>query len=449
MSDHQTRARDLAAASLAAAAGAGAEAAEAVASAGSSALTRFAGNRIHQNVAETDAQVSMRAVVGDRSGVASTNRTDTESLMACARAAVAAATASPPDPDFPGLPAPRPVAAARPVPSATRDFDATARAQAVSRIVAHSSAHGLTAAGGIKVVDQAVAITNTLGVDVAADMVGLRATVLSMGDESGSGWASFVSADAAGLDADALGEQAASLALRTRDAGELAPGAYAVVLAPEAVADIIEFMGWLAFGAKSVEEGRSALSGRLGEKIAALSVSIADDAFEPLGMGLPFDFEGQPKSRVPLIEAGLAAGFVTDSYWAARTGRENTGHALPAPNGYGPLPINMVMAAGDSSLDELVAGVERGVYVTRFHYVNVEDPVPVTLTGMTRDGTFMIENGRITRPLRNLRFTQSAVEALDNVRGITAQRSLIGSESNPVLVPGLLIDSFRFTGQTE
>ncbi len=452
MSDHATTARELTARALEAAREAGADAAEAVVSTGSSALTRFAGNRIHQNVVEENTGVSVRAVVGMQTGVASTNRTDPDSLRACCRAAVEAAIASPTDPDFPGLPGPRPVAPARPACGATRDFDETARARAVARVVGHSLSCGLTAAGGIKVVDQAVAVANSLGVDVVGELVSLRATVLSMGDADdagGSGWASFVSPDAAALDADAIGEQAASLALRTRDAAKLAPGAYTVVLAPEAVADIVEFLGWLAFGAKPFAEERSALSGRIGELIANPSVSVVDDAFDASGMGLPFDFEGQPKARVPLIENGIARGVVTDSYWAARTGRENTGHALPAPNGYGPLPLNMVMAGGDATLDELIRRVERGVYVTRFHYVNVEDPIPVTLTGMTRDGTFLIENGRLGRPLRNLRFTQSAIEALAGVRGVTADRSLISSESTPVLVPGLLIEDFHFTGQTE
>lgn len=449
MSAHLAAARELAARALQAASDAGADSAEAIAVTGSSELTRFAGNRIHQNVAEKNTTLSVRAVVGTQTGVASTNRTDAERLRECCRAAVEAAIASPADPDFPGLPGPRPIAPGRPVVGATRDFDHAARAEAVSRVVGHSVFRALTAAGGIKLVDQAVAVANSLGVEAAGELVGVRATVLSMGDAGGSGWGSFVSPDATALDADAIGEQAASLALRTRDASELAPGAYTVVLAPEAVAGLVEFLGWMTFGAKPFAEERSALSGRIGDLIVSPSVSISDDAFEPAGMGLPFDFEGQPKTRVPLIENGIARGVVTDSYWAARTGRANTGHALAAPNGYGPLPLSMVMEGGDATLDGLVSGVEHGVYVTRFHYVNVEDPIPMTLTGMTRDGTFLIENGRLTRPLRNLRFTQSVITALESVRGVTAERTLIGSEDNPSLLPGLLIDSFRFTGQTE
>lgn len=441
-------ARDLAHRAIELARAAGAEQAEALASAGSSALTRFANNHIHQNVAEENASLSVRAVVGNKVGVAGTNRTDDESIARCCDAAVASARSAPGDPDFPGLPAPGEVVAVDRARAATRVFDAEKRALAARSIIDQSTSRDLTAAGSVKVSDEAIAIANSLGIDVAQAVTGLGATVLSMSDAGGSGWASFTSPDASELAAAALGDEAATLAERSENARDLAPGDYAVVLGPEAVADILGFLGWLAFGAKPVTEGRSFLSGHIGETLMSPLVSIADDALAPGAMGLTFDFEGRPKRRVQLIDAGVATGFVTDSYWAARTGRENTGHALPAPNSYGPMPLNLEMAPGTATIDELVASVERGVYVTRFHYVNVEDPVPATLTGMTRDGTFMIEKGHLTHPLKNLRFTQSAVEALLRVQGVTAERRFVGEDMNPVLVPGLLIEKFRFTGQT-
>ena len=450
MSANVEQALRLAEEALAAAVAAGAQEAEVVVSAGSASLTRFAANRIHQNVSESDAQVSIRAVLGKRSGVAATNRLDPESLRRCAQAAVAAASSSQPDESFPGLPQPTAGAtpAGGPASEATLRFDETARATAAATIIGHSSAQGLKAAGGIAVTDQAVAIANTHGVRAAAPMAATRATVLSMEDSGGSGWASFFSADAGGLDADALGEQAASLAVRTKNAGTLDPGTYTVVLAPEAVADIVAFMGWMTFGAKPFTEKRSALSDKLGESVIDGAISIFDDFAAQGGIGLPFDFEGQPRTPVTLIKRGIAEGVVTDSMWAAKLGMPNTGHALPAPNGYGPMPLNLVMDAGDATIDDLVSRVDRGVYVTRFHYVNVEDPVPLTLTGMTRDGTFMIEGGRLTKPLRNLRFTQSAIQALSHVGGITATRELIGSDGHATLVPGLLLERFAFTGQT-
>jgi predicted Zn-dependent protease len=177
-------------------------------------------------------------------------------------------------------------------------------------------------------------------------------------------------------------------------------------------------------------------------------VTIVDDALAPHAMGLTFDYEGVPKQHTMLIEDGVGIRPVTDSYWAARTGWTNSGHALPAPNQFGPMPLNLEMLPGTSTLEQLIGQVDRGVYVTRFHYVNVEDPVPVLLTGMTRDGTFLIENGELTRPLKNLRFTQSAVEALLECEGVSAERRFIGTEEGASLVPGVLCNAFSFTGQT-
>ena len=425
-----------------------ADAAEVVVTAESSALTRFANNRINQNVAEENAQVTIRAVLGKRIGVATTNRLDDESLLAAAEAAVRAAAISPEDPSFPGLPGPAPVVGMSRAAEATRAFDAEARAVAVGAIVAQSASRGLTAAGKVRVDDRTVAVANSLGVDACQPLTVAQATVLSMGPNSGSGWASFLNADSSLLAAEALGNQAADLAQRSANPDSLEAGDYTVVLAPEAVADILDFLAYTGISAKAFSEGRSFLSDKLGTTIASELVSIADDAVAPHAMGIVFDYEGQPRQRVQIVDRGVAVEPVTDSYWAAKLGRRNTGHALPAPNPHGPMPSDLEMAGGGATIDELIGSVARGVYVTRFHYVNVEDPIAVTLTGMTRDGTFLIENGRLTRPLKNLRFTQSAIAALAHCEGVTRERRYIGTEEGTVLAPGLLISRFAFTGQT-
>jgi PmbA protein len=210
---------------------------------------------------------------------------------------------------------------------------------------------------------------------------------------------------------------------------------------------MVRMLAWYGCSAKAVDEGRSFMSGHLGERLMSEAITLVDDAAAEDALGLTFDYEGMPKRRVLLVEGGVAATPVTDSYWAARTARPNTGHALPAPNAHGPLPLDLALEPGTAAADEMIASVERGVFVTRFHYVNIEDPVRAVLTGMTRDGTFMIENGRLGRPLRNLRFTQSAVEALSAVGAVGADRVLVGGDGG-TLVPHLLIDSFAFTGQT-
>ena len=426
---------------------AGATQAEALTLSGESSLTRFANDRIHQNVASADSKVSVRAVLGKRVGVASTNRIEPEPLRECCRAAVEAARHAPEDPDFPGLPAPEPVAAAQRVAEATRDSTPESRALQVAAIIQPSVSHGLTAAGSLARGLEVLAIANSLGVDAAMAYTTSRATVLSMGPDEGSGWASFSDRDLAALDPASLGETAASLALRSAGPVDLAPGDYTVVLAPEAVADIVQFLGWFGCSAKAVEEGRSFMTGKEGQQVVSELITIVDDAQADAALGPTFDYEGMPSRRTPLIVSGTAIGPVTDSYWAAKTGRPNTGHALPAPNGDGPLPLHLAMEAGDSDPDAMIASVKRGVYVTRFHYTNIEDPVRAVLTGMTRDGTFLIEDGALARPVKNLRFTCGAIDALGTTLAVSEARQLVGEEGG-TLAPYLLLERFTFTGQT-
>lgn len=427
---------------------AGADEAEAIVSAEASGLTRFAGNRIHQNVAEDDAGVSVRAVVGKQQGVASTNRLDDEALGRAAEAAVRAARVSPEDPAFPGLPEPGAVVLMPRASNATLHFGPEARGDAAHLIIEQSASRGLVAAGTVRSAVHVTAIASSRGIAVAQTVTGCGATVLSSGTDGGSGWASFLHQDADMLDPISLGDDAATLAARSANPGDLEAGTYTVVLSPEAVATLVEMLGYAAFSARSVAEGRSFMSNAEGKRVMDERITIVDDALSAEAMGLTFDYEGFPKRRVTLVDAGRVGEAVYDSYWAAKAGHRNTGHALPAMNTFGPYPLNLEMAEGTSSLDELIAGVEHGVYVTRFHYVNIEDPVPVLLTGMTRDGTFLIENGRLTRALKNQRFTQSIVEAFATCGGVTRERRFVGTEEGAVLVPGLLLREFAFTGQT-
>ncbi|TDB37729.1 MAG: TldD/PmbA family protein [Actinobacteria bacterium] len=426
-----------------------ADEAEAVVMANDAALTRFANNRIHQNVAEENTTVSVRAVLGTRTGVASTNRLDDDALAACCEAAVAAARVAPEDPAFPGLPAPAPIERIERVCASTQAFDAEARAHAAASIIEQSKVRGLSAAGTVARVDYAVGIANSRGIDAAMAVTDVKATVLSTGTDGGSGWASWLGCDASRFAPEALGDEAATLAQRSEVPGSLDPGAYAVVLAPEAVSDVLDFLGYLGFGAQAVDEKSSFIAGHEGERLLSELITLTDNALSAETVGLTFDFEGCPKRRTPLVEAGVVRGPVTDSYWAAKLGVPNSGHALPAPNPYGPLPMNLELAAGETRVDEMIASVERGLYITRFHYVNVEDPVRAVLTGMTRDGTFLIEGGRLTQPVKNVRFTQSAVDALANVEAVGDRRVLVGPEEGGAnLTPTLLIGSWQVTGQT-
>jgi predicted Zn-dependent protease len=208
----------------------------------------------------------------------------------------------------------------------------------------------------------------------------------------------------------------------------------------------------LGMGSLAMQEGRSFMSGRMGEKITGSNITIWDDGFDPRGVVFPFDYEGVPKQKVMLIEEGVARGVVYDSATAQlEPGRASTGHGLPAPNTMGPIPINLLMKPGSATKEEMIASTEKGIWVTRFHYVNPVHPVKAILTGMTRDGTFLIENGKITRPLKNLRFTQSILEAFANAEMMSKDLKMImmGFGNFATCAPAAKINGFTFTGATE
>ncbi len=269
-----------------------------------------------------------------------------------------------------------------------------------------------------------------------------------MGADS-SGYAERTGVDATKVDVGAAGREAIEKTLRSRNPVHLDPGDYTTVLEPYAVGTMIDYLSFIGLGALSVQEGRSFMNGRFGEQIVGENVTLWDDGLDPAGVPVPFDFEGVPKQRVVFFERGIAKGIVYDSFTAGREGRQSTGHALPAPNSYGPVPLNLFLAPGDADRAALLRGIERGLWVTRFHYVNVVHPTKAILTGMTRDGTFLIENGEISRPVHNLRFTQSVLEALCQVEAIGRDPMMLQDEVGGTRVPALRIGCFSFTSATE
>jgi predicted Zn-dependent protease len=271
-----------------------------------------------------------------------------------------------------------------------------------------------------------------------------------MGD-TGSGWASAVDTDVSAIQPAAIGGQAVEIASRAQNPGDLPPGQYPVVLAPDAAADLLNFFGMAAFNGLAVQEGRSFVASRLGQQVMAPAVSIWDDGLDATGLPHPFDAEGVSRQRVSLIEAGVVKGAVWDRRTAAKAGagRVSTGHALPPPSNIGALPVNLFMAPGKASTADLLAGIERGVWVTRFWYTRVVHPMEVIVTGMTRDGTFLIEDGVVTRPVRNLRFTQSYLAALADVAAISAETKLIEDSWGVMRAPAIRVNAFNFTGATK
>lgn len=425
-----------------------AEQTEVVLMSGETELTRFANSRIHQNVSERNVQVRVRAVSGKKVGVASINDLSNAALRQVTENALQIALLQPENPDFHSLPAPKPLPQVDAFVQATADCTPQQRAEAVSTICKLCRGNGLVASGAFTTSASEIAVSNSLGVFAYAPNTYADLTTVIMSDDS-SGYSSMTSLDVREINAEQIAHEAIDKALRSRNPQAVEPGEYAVILEEYAVDEMISYLAFLGFSALAVQEGRSFMANKFGQPITGDNISIWDDGLDKSGLPMPFDFEGMPKQRVDLIAHGVANAVVYDSYTANKEGKESTGHALPAPNPYGPFPGNLFMAAGQASKEQMLASIERGLWVTRFHYVNPVHPLKTVLTGMTRDGTFLIEKGEITRGVKNLRFTQSVLEALSAVQMIGAQTKLHGGFFGGIRVPALCIGRFAFTGVTK
>lgn len=425
---------------------------EAVLGGGRSELTRFANNEITQNVSERRYVLSVRVARGKRTGRATGNDLSAAGIERLVRRADEAARRSPEIDDLLPLPNPQTYTPVDALDPATASLGPDARAEAVTRAIARCREAGLTGAGiyesGVGSIGEygmlaPLAIANTNGLFAHHEGTNARFTLSAM-DGSASGWASGESHRSADLDPDAIAARAAAKAARSRDPQRWEPGAYTVVLEPAAVADLLTDTSWLSFGALPVQEGRSFLSGKLGQPVVGENITLRDDPYHPLHRGLPFDAEGMPTRAVTIVERGVAQSPVYDRQTAAREGKESTGHGLPYPNPFGPMTGHLVLEGGTGSVDDLVAGVDRGLLVTRVWYTNVVDPMTATLTGMTRDGLFAIERGRVVGPVLNFRFNQSVVRMLNEVEAMSTVERVGG-----VVCPGLRIRSFRMSSVTE
>jgi predicted Zn-dependent protease len=433
---------------LALAEAAGATEAEVLALGEDSALTRFANSEIHQNVAEQNVQLNLRFVDGRRVGVASSNRTDDEGLRALAERAAAVARNSAELEGWAGLPDRTSIAPVDEAYStATANASPELRAEQARAVIAAADEAGVVAYGSFSTGAESIAVANSKGIRAVQVRTTSQLITVSMEADGGSGYAEAAAVDASTIDGGALGREASAKAKASAHAVAVEPGDYPVVLEEYAVVDILDMLGYLGFSALAVEEGRS--FAEPGRRIGSEGVSIWDDGRDPAGLPMAFDYEGVAKERVSLVEDGVCRDVVYDAQTAARAGRRSTGHGLPAPNPYGPFPLNMFMAAGSASRDELLGGLDRGLLVTRFHYTNPVHPKLAIITGMTRDGTFLVEDGRIVAPVRNLRYTQSYLGALAGVEAIGSERKTLRGFLGGSVVPAVRISAWTFTGATE
>ncbi len=424
-----------------------AEQTEALIEARRESLTRFANNEIHQNVTSTNHTLTLRVRVGRRTGSASTNRLDSSGLRQVADRALAIARLSPEDPGLPDLAPPAPIPALDAFVPATAASTPEERAAAVGPVMADAAARDLNAAGALSTLATAVGFANSRGVFAFQPETYSQFTC-TVRSANSSGWVDRHRRDVRALDAAGLGRVAIEKAERSRNPGAIEPGRYTVVLEPNAVAELVSFLGTLGLGAQADQEGRSFMGGRIGERITGERATLVDDPYDPRAFGRPFDPEGSPRQRVTLIERGIARGVVHDRRTALKAGAESTGHATPPPGTEGPLPFSLVLSQGDTALEQLIASTERGILVTRFWYNRVVDAKQTLITGMTRDGTFVIEDGKLTRGLRNLRFNESVLGALERADawGRDAEPTVFDYVGNCVVAPALRVRDFRFTG---
>jgi predicted Zn-dependent protease len=421
---------------------------EALVMAEDAALTRFANSQIHQNVAETNVTINLRVAVGKRVGVASSGRTDDEGIRRLAANAAAIARVVEELEDWGGLPEPTPI---EEVPAGyargTAEASPELRADGARAVIAAADAAGVIGYGSFATGTETTAVANSKGIRAATTRTVAQLLTVSMGPDGGSGYAEQAAVDATTIDAAAIGREASDKARATANAVALDAGDYPVVLEEYAVVDLLDMLGYLGFSALAVQEERSFVE--IGKRIGSDLVSIVDDGHDPAGLPMGFDYEGVAKQRVTLLEAGVCRGVVYDAQTAARDGVASTGHGLPAPNPYGPFPLNQVMAPGTASRDELIGGLDRGLLVTRFHYTNPVHPKLAIVTGMTRDGTFLVEGGRILGPVKNLRFTQSYLEAIAGTVAVARERKTLKGFLGGVVVPAVRLESWSFTGTTE
>ncbi|MGA2963991.1 MAG: TldD/PmbA family protein [Candidatus Korobacteraceae bacterium] len=439
-----------------------AEEVELIVSGGRSALTRFANNAITQNVAEENYAASLRVVFDGCTARASTNRFDDESLRRVVEQAESLAKVQQRDPDLLPMPTPKEAGSGSGLNhhvARTAAVDPGQRAEAVAGMVGIAKRERLTAAGTFAVSEQMEALLNSRGVDVY-DAQTLAETSVTMLAENSSGWQKGNSPDIDQIDALRLAEKAAEKAKRSANPKELAAGKYTVILEPAAVLDLVGFMFW-DFGGMALLDQRSFLNNRIGQKIFGENITIADDVYHPLQSGAAFDGEGVRRTRVELVKNGVIKNLVyargsarqlAASQFAAQLGTVRpTGHGFPLPNEMGEAPMNIVFEVPGTTqtLEQMVSQTERAVYITRLWYIREVDPYEKILTGMTRDGTFLVENGVIGSGIFNFRFNQSLLHMLSNVVAMSEPVRASGEESFDMVVPAMKVNDFNFTEVTK
>jgi predicted Zn-dependent protease len=428
------------------------------------ALTRFYNSRIHQNVEREDLLVSVRLIANGGLGQAYTSSDSPDGLRDVGKRALEIALSRPKTARF-GFSCGGEVSQVQTFFEGTAVFGPDSRACLVGQMAAVADLDGYLIHGAVQTDRYEIAVITSSGASQYVPLTMGAIRVVAASDQGATGFAEGISRDIYQLDPEALARRSVKKCRLNHGRASLPPGSYVTILEEIAVADLVRFLGTLGLNGQAVQEGRSFAGDRVGQQVIDSRLTLSDDPWDPRGLVMPFDYEGTPKRPVTLIEHGVLRQVVHDLQTAALAGTQSTGHAAPpdpeAMTGY-PAPTNLFLDGGDSSVEDMIANTEVGVLVTCLHYTNSPDPRRVVVTGTTRDGTYLIKNGKIAGALFDQRFRQSVLEALNSViaigkepqlhrdwwcgGGISMQHGVINPTAHHV--PALQVARFDFVGES-
>ncbi|HEY2121183.1 MAG TPA: TldD/PmbA family protein [Candidatus Acidoferrum sp.] len=411
------------------------------------ALTRFANNSIHQNVAEHGVTVSIRTVLDGRTARVTTNRVEDDALRAAVENCLSLAASLPKDPSLLPLPGKQKYRKINRFTSATAKLSAEDRARAVKRACDLADKNGQVAAGIFSTGQSQSVLGNSHGLFASYRQTQAEFSV-TMQQGSAASWAKGNAGDVRLIDPINLAKTASDKATRAQDPIELEPAKYTVILEPAAVLDLIGFL-FYDFSATAVADKRSCLSERIGKALLGKNITITDDVYHPEQLGAAFDGEGMPRRRVTLVDEGVIKDLVYSRRSAKKAHVKPTGHGFALPNEYGEAPMNLVIAGGKSSIEEMIASTDRGLLVRRLWYIREVDPYEKIMTGMTRDGLFLVEKGKVGKSVRNFRFNQSILVMLRNVELLGPSHRATAEESFEMVVPAMKVARFHMSEVTK
>lgn len=421
---------------------------EIIASDGKSELTRFAESYIHQNVAETNLNLTVKVINEDRIGAVEMNSIDGHTILKNIEKAIEVTKITPRLDYHYQLLKPQSYKIKSKYSKDTANFTPLNRAQLVSQLIKEVNKREYEAAGAFKTEESALMVANSEGVFIFDRETKVDFNCVITRDNS-TAHASFIDSDINNFNINKITDELLEAAFKNVEQIEIEPGVYTVILSPEAVSDILNYTGYTAFNGKMIMEGKSFVCNNRGKKIFPETITVSDDPFDELTMPIPFDLVGYPREKIDLIKDGVIKDGVYDHLTALKYNKKCTGNTLPPEHAsFGALPFNLVMKKGSNSVEEMISSTKKGIYISRFHYVNILNPMSVQLTGMTRDGTFLIEGGKLGRAIKNMRFNTSVIDMLKAVDMISKERQTKSGFIGPTVAPYLRTNNFTFSSKT-